>query len=132
MINNSNFIDSGIFIVSKQPNARVRLDNKLDNTTQFLDYFLFQKMLFNIFDEDKTEKILQLIREGNSVLIDFDKSKAFKISSNNINYLKSFWSSYGSINAVQAEYNNWKQNEKELEEIDVNASILSKYQSEEI
>lgn len=132
MINTSNFIDSGVYIVSKQPNARVRLDNKLDNTTSFVDYFFFEKMLFNIFDQEKVDKILMLIRENNFVLIDFDKVKAFKISSNNINYLKSFWSAYGSMNAINAAYNEWKANEQEEMNLDINASILEKYQSEEI
>lgn len=132
MINNSNFIDSGVFIASKQPSARVRLDNKLDNTTTFIEYFTFEKLLFNIFDNDKVQKILTLLREYNSVLIDFDNAKAFKISSKDINYTKAFWSAYGSNTAIQNAYNEATRYEQETERFDVNASILAKYQSEEI
>ena len=44
-------------------NCKICLEDKNENSSQFIDYFLFSNMLFAKFDEDKVKKILTILKE---------------------------------------------------------------------
>lgn len=130
MVNEIRLIDSGIFIASKKMNCKILLEDKNENSSQFIDYFLFSNMLFAKFDEDKVKKILNILNEGNSLLLDFNKSKAFKINKKDVNFFNEFANTNMNTNKVLEEY--LLAVNDNLREVDINTLILTKYSTEEV
>ena len=124
-------INSSIYLISKQGTAQVSFKDLVAKTSTFYDYNAVYPIFFNIFDEEKTNKLMRYITEGSMIMVDFDKEKAYKLQDKPVDYLKTFWKTAGTVAAVQNEVAKEKfelSNEPE----DINLRILTKYDSEEI
>lgn len=130
MGNDIRLIDSGIFVASKKMNCKICLEDKNENSSQFIDYFLFSNMLFAKFDEDKVKKILTILNEGDSLLLDFSKGRAFKINKNEANFFKEFSNTYMNKNKVLEDY--LAEVNDNQQEVDINTLILTKYSTGEV
>lgn len=73
MNNDLNYKLTGVFVVEKKWNL-IWLKNKVKNINESFNYFKFESLLHQIFDEEKVKKILDALNTENKLLIDFDKA----------------------------------------------------------
>lgn len=78
---------SGIFILQRPLFVnKVSLVNTKTKELEIVDYFEFEKILKNIFDLDKVNKILDCINNYEKVLIDFNKKIAKLITTKDCDF----------------------------------------------
>lgn len=99
---NNDKILSGTFIVDKRFTDTVQLyDKKLDTTT-YIDYFKFNNLLFQYFDIDYINKILDKLNNEEKLLIDFDNCKVKRIVQKDPNFIDKMLEHFNSINKEQS------------------------------
>lgn len=68
-----------IFVVSKTGEVTISLYSKTTDSTSTLDYFMFRNLLFQSFDVETIDKILDRINCMEKLIIDFKNCKVKRI-----------------------------------------------------
>lgn len=79
----------GIYIVQRKWDL-IYLNNKKSQIEEYMNYYVFEKLLIQKFDGDKVKKILDEINSEKKLLIDFDKSLVKIIKEKEIRFIDSF------------------------------------------
>lgn len=87
MSSNSNILSiSGIYLAKRDLWNNIIILQDAQKTTTRLDYFKFKNELSKKFGLDKSEKILDRLNCGESIIIDFDKSIAKRVIEKEFNF----------------------------------------------
>lgn len=87
MSSNSNILSiSGIYLAKRDLWNNIIILQDAQKTTTRLDYFKFKNELSKKFGLDKSEKILDRLNCGESIIIDFDKNIAKRVIEKEFNF----------------------------------------------